>query len=58
MYSPEDDGAYRYTVCSKTIAKAIEVAEFMGFTIRQWNWCPTDEESVTIKDLRPWEGYQ
>jgi hypothetical protein len=29
----------------------------MGFTIRQWNWCPTDEESVTIKDLRPWEGY-
>lgn len=57
-YSLEDDGAYRFTICSPTIAKAIEVAEFMQFSVRQWNWCPTKDDSVTIKDNTPWEGYR
>jgi len=57
-YSPEDDGAYRYTILSKHIKDAMGVADFMGFSVRQWNWGPSDSESAVIKDKRPWEGRQ
>lgn len=57
-YKPEDDGAYRYTIFSKTIRQAMDMAEFMGFSVRQWNWGPSDDDSVIIKDNRPWEGRQ